>query len=305
MKSSRKQLLSIAVCTFNRKDQLSRMLTSLQQSESWLKKNAEVIVVDNCSTDGTADYVSSLKTSFDLKYFFESKPGLSNARNCALDNFLGDAIVFFDDDITVEQSALEAYFYALDSGSHFFAGPIAVAWQHGKPKWLKSDDLVLLNGLFGYYDLGLEQKNYDHSMPMPYGANFMLSRVLVNAIDKFNPRLGVIGDQIGRGEETDYFFRALKAGFNGTYLPKAHVKHHFQIERLNSPYLYNYGIAKGKAIPKVEGYRAFNSFYDHFVYLLKGMIQLLKGRRDRYYQCVINMGISKGKFILSKSMEND
>lgn len=61
-------------------------------------KNLEVIVIDDCSSDGTEDFMKTL-TDERVKYFRNEKNnGPEPNRNFALNNSHGKYIVFLDDD---------------------------------------------------------------------------------------------------------------------------------------------------------------------------------------------------------------
>lgn len=293
-------MISIAVCTYNRVDTLAILLNNFELINTWLREHVELIIIDNNSTDDTQLLLNQHRESLDLRIFCEPKQGLAAARNRALREFNGDAILFLDDDVSISLEALGAYLSLLNDREDiaYVGGKISIDWQGDAPQWLKSNDLVLLNGLFGQYDLGKENLDYSDQCATPFGANFLLRRELINQVGEFDTRLGVIGQQIGRGEETDYFKRARHLGFKGMYCAKAEVGHRFQKERINLRYLYRYGIEKGRATVLVDGKVSnegtFNLFIRVVNFLFRGLWQLIKGRLDRFYQCVINVGILVG-----------
>lgn len=297
--SKNKAMISIAICTYNRAASLDLTLQSLLLHTQWLQQHAEILVIDNNSDDHTKELVQSYQSELPVRYVFEEKQGLANARNRALDEFSHSAIIFFDDDITVPLDCLQQYYSCLTERSEygFWGGKIEVDWQGQKPSWLQSDKLVLLNGLFGCYDLGEFDLTYDEGVMPPFGANFSLHRSLIEKVGLFNPDLGVSGKQIGRGEETDYFQRAMRLGAQGQYLAGAGVLHRFQINRLSSRYLFNYGIAKGQMLLWDDAALNSNALAKKpllglIQQTVKGLFQRIKCRKDRYYQCVINMGIA-------------
>lgn len=294
----RPNTLTIAICTYNRAEFLRDLLGNLVQVFNAIPGRigglCDVLVIDNNSADHTGNVLGEFESLLPVTAVREERPGLSNARNRALSRFVGDAILFLDDDVSIHPNTLIVYHRALEQFPQidYFGGPIEVDWQDNRPRWLKSDDLVLLNGLFGKYQPASQDLEYRADVMGPYGANFLLRRRLVDQIGDFNSNLGVKGETPGRGEETDFFERARKLGARGFYLHKALVRHRFQLERLNLQYLYRYGIAKGQAtgIPPA-GYsgRLAISF------LFRGLWQLVCGRIDRFYQCVINLGIIHGQ----------
>src|SRR4051794_22196645 len=96
-------LISILLCTCNRSASLRRTLESLGKVRV-PGANAELVVVDNGSTDDTADAVrnAGLK-NMDVRYLLEPGRGKARALNTGLDHVRGDIILFTDDDVLVAQ----------------------------------------------------------------------------------------------------------------------------------------------------------------------------------------------------------
>lgn len=299
-------MLSIAICTHNRASSLENTLQHLMQERHLFESGlVEVLIVDNGSTDATQQVVKNYKTCCGVRVVAEMQLGLAAARNRALQACQGEAIWFIDDDITVPKGTVEAGLRALSDFPHcsFFGGRIEVDWQGCKPRWLRSNKLVLLNGLFGHYDLGDQAFEYSADSSLPYGANFIVRRVLVDAVGTFDTELGVKGGDAGRGEEADYLQRAIAAGQRGCYLPTAVVGHRFQRDRLNLAYLYRYGKQKGRAEVFLAERTANAWLATAANQLLRGGVQLLKGRIDHFYQCWINIGIARGRYLASRDYD--
>ncbi|MBT8114542.1 MAG: glycosyltransferase [Arenicella sp.] len=289
--------ISIAICTYNRAQQLAICLASIDDFAESLNCDDEVIVIDNNSHDETREVVEKYSSSLPIRYIFEPVQGLATARNAALKACKNSALLFIDDDTSISNSSLNAYRAALAEfpGSSFFGGKILVNWQGLRPGWLRSDAMPLISGLIGHYDRDKEEPEYNINALLPYGANFLVTRKLTESVGEFDPALGVKGAEIGRGEETDYLLRALQQGFSGRYLPDALVYHHFDASRFSTRYLISYGIQKGRAIGLSVSTKGSPAYWSAAKYLLKGWGQLLKGRIDRYYQSMINVGIEIGR----------
>ena len=62
--------------------------------------------------------------------------------------------------------------------------------------------------------------------------------------------------------------------------------------------LYRYGIEKGRAAVLIDGKISQEGWFKLTIcaasFLFRGLWQLIKGRLDRFYQCVINVGILVG-----------
>ena len=76
----------------------------------------------------------------------------------------------------------------------------------------------MINGLVGNYNLGSKNVQIRGDLLLPYGANFALTRSVIKKVGLFDISLGVKGEEFERGEETDYFIRAISNGFQGMYI---------------------------------------------------------------------------------------
>src|SRR5262249_52527229 len=87
-------------------------------------------------------------------------------------------------------------------------------------------------------------------MPTVWGANMAVRREVFASIGLFDPRRGVIGAKLYRGEESDLVERALAAGFRVAYDPRVLVRHRIGADRMRLWYfsrLYFYS-AEGHAL---------------------------------------------------------
>lgn len=99
-------LVTIYIPTFNRLELLKRSIDSvLNQTYS----NIELIVVDDCSKDGTQDYLKEISSKDSrVKYFFkEINSGACISRNIAIRNAQGYFITGLDDDDFFDNDRIE------------------------------------------------------------------------------------------------------------------------------------------------------------------------------------------------------
>jgi glucosyl-dolichyl phosphate glucuronosyltransferase len=289
-------MLSVCICTYNRAQSLARTLDTLAAQVGIDWADFEVIVVDNNCTDDTAKVVSAAAGRLPVRRVVEGTQGLANARNRALAEARGEWIIFTDDDVLLEPDWLLSYAeaFAAFPEAGFAGGRIVPLWPDGPPGWFKGERLDLMNGVLVWYDLGTDVRAATPADPEPFGANFALRRVLVDGIGAFHPGLGMNGTRLGRGEETEFFLRAAAAGAKGIYVGRALCHHPVQPDRLTLPALYRYGVASGRAHRAIRSPREAGSRVKGITFLARGMLQLLKGRGDRFRQCVINAGIQAG-----------
>lgn len=305
--------LTLGICTFNRCDSLAITLASIVDLKTSLYDGDEIIVIDNNSSDSTKELVESFSKELPLRYVFEKKQGLSAARNRLTSESKADVVIFVDDDVTLYEGFVDEYRQAFQNypNTGFFGGKLLIDWQGRPPPWYRDDSLPLINGLIIHYDLGDNDCEYDKADLLPYGASFALRASTIDTVGYFDESLGVKGTQIDRGEETDYFMRAIEAGIKGRYVANAKAGHRFDPSRITLSYLYSYGLAKGRfssSVSELDGSSekqtqrvgGLNFFIGQIVYGLRSCFQLLKGRPDRFYQSVINLGIRRSVYLQTK-----
>lgn len=287
--------LSLAICTYNRASSLCRTLRSLKEQRPLDGFDWELLLVDNNSSDNTREVAERFAAELPIRYLFEPVQGLSTARNRALKEHRGSTLIFTDDDVVMDPRWLSSYAEAISNNveAQYFGGRILPLWNSSKPGWLTDPALPLVTGLLVQFDLGADNRWLGVQDPTPYGASFALRRGLTEQMGLFRAELGVHGSRPGRGEEAEYLGRARDSGAKGFYVGRAECYHVQDPARFRLPYLYRYGIEKGRAAA-LMGSAGNGHTWRQGQFLAKGLLQLLKGRGDRFRQCVINMGIQRG-----------
>ncbi len=130
--------ITVAICTRNRAALLQKAVRSVLPQ---LTGRAEILIVDNDSTDDTAKIAAEF-TAADarVRFFRESQPGISIARNTALRRAAGVWVIFLDDDAEVEPgwlAAYEAFFARLPAAKIAAAGGAVISrYEIPPPKWM-------------------------------------------------------------------------------------------------------------------------------------------------------------------------
>lgn len=104
-------LVTIYIPTFNRLDLLKRSLHSVLDQTY---KNIEVIVVDDCSTDNTYEFLKEISEKDNrVRYFIKEKnSGACSSRNIAIKNATGKFITGLDDDDFFEENRIQSFINA-------------------------------------------------------------------------------------------------------------------------------------------------------------------------------------------------
>lgn len=217
-----KPILSVVVCTYNRDERLKAVLGNLceqliQESEY------EIIIVDNNSNDNThAVGEEFCRNHRNVRYCFEAKQGLAHARNRGLQEARGQYVGYTDDDCKVPKQWLVVAKEIIEQISPgVFGGPYFAYYNTPKPRWFKKS-----------YDTYYSYNNGEKARcltPNEYlsGGNMFFRRALLEELNGFDCKLGMLGNRIGLGEETalQELMRAAMPNQLIYYEPRLYVYH--------------------------------------------------------------------------------
>ena len=227
--------ISVVVCTYNRAEMLEDTLRSWENVEKG-DCRAELVVVDNNSTDGTRKVVEAFeKTHGDnLNYVFEPNPGLSFARNKGIEVAHGRIIAFVDDDIFFREDWLQALASAFDRHPEAdgIGGCSIPLFESPIPDWL-TDDLGMFYGSTLSGNTEKQMVFPEH----PFGVNMAFRRKVFDRVGKFNTRLGRIRKSLLSNEEKELFYRIDQAGMFILYAPGAVLYHRVPKERMDQQWI--------------------------------------------------------------------
>lgn len=208
---------SFIVCTRNRASALAACVDSIQAAcRSHATFAAELVIVDNGSSDGTADCLARLAAGSPLPMtlVLEPRPGLSAARNAGLDRARGSLLVFIDDDCQLHPD------YLRDLERHYADGMPCV--RGGRVELGDPRDLPFT------IKRSRQREQMNRAVPpggFVLGCNMTMSREVASRIGRFDERFGV-GAPLRSAEDTDYLVRAFLAGVEVEYVPDMVVFHH-------------------------------------------------------------------------------
>lgn len=207
--------LSIVICTRNRGAYLLDALRAYEKISTNLIW--ELIVVNNGSTDTTQQVLDQFSSNTDIHIhvIFESRPGLSRARNMGWRHASGEIIAFSDDDCYPQADFVDAVWNNFSEARLFYLG--------GRVLLFDPEDLPITIQL-RENRLDLPPKSFIES-GLIHGANMSFRREVFLAVGGFDELLGA-GTILPGSDDTDMISRASAAGFWGAYDPQPIVLHH-------------------------------------------------------------------------------
>lgn len=243
--------VDIAVCTWNRADLLSDTLASFSKLSIVPPVRLRVIIVDNNSTDSTAEVIRDFQNSdFASKNpvvaLTETRQGHTYSRNCAIDAADSDLMIWTDDDVEVSADWVTRYVEAANQNLEvtFWGGEITAKFETEVPKWIR-ENWDTVKGCFAIREFSGDME-LDESR-LPYGANFAI-RTEAQSQYRFNESLGRRGDQVLGEDELDLFRRLLASGMRGQWVPDAGLKHFIPTSRASEKYVFEYFVGQGRAL---------------------------------------------------------
>jgi GT2 family glycosyltransferase len=223
---------TVVICTHDRAAVVGRAVEAALAEAAAVE--AEVLVVDNASTDATPRVLVALRerSGERLRVVPEPVLGLSAARNRGIGEARGEVAVFLDDDAVPRPGWLAALLAPFARRSvACVGGRIVVRFPDGAPPWFSASLAPAVSG----FDLGDAPRSLRYGRPgdlYPYGANIAFRACDVSLVGGFSTAVGLRGRQLFAHEETDLCYRLEEIGREIVYAPAAVVEHHVGAERL-------------------------------------------------------------------------
>jgi len=230
--------LSIIIVNYNVRYFLEQCLHAVQQAIGKLKeegKEAEVIVVDNNSVDGS---VGEVRLKFPSVKLIENREnaGFSRANNQAIAGSSGRYVLLLNPDTVVEEDTFLKCIDFMDS--HPDAGALGVKMIDGKGAFLPESKRALptpevsfykmfgLSSLFprskrfGKYNLGHLDNDSTHIVDVLAGAFMFLRKETLE-------KTGYLDESFFMyGEDIDLSYRITQAGYLNYYFPQTTIIHY-------------------------------------------------------------------------------
>lgn len=231
-------LTTIIISVFNQ-------LKYTKQCIDFLFKNTdpifEVIIINNGSTDGTKEYLESIK---DKVIFINNSQnlGYAKANNQGAEIAKGKYLVFLNNDTIVQKNWLSEMIKLVESDKYIAIVGSKLVYPDGN---VQSTGVVVSKGGFPYelyrkMDIDLPVVNKVREFQSVIGASMLVRKDVFLEVGKFDEKF------INHFEDTDLCYRVRQAGFKVFYCPTSVVIHYggategrWVHYRYNINYFYN------------------------------------------------------------------
>lgn len=249
---------SIVVCTYNRCELLADCLASLaaQDCDTDLY---EVIIVDNGSTDRTLDVAGRFVSTYrNFRVVREENQGLSHARNRGWREAHGEIVAYIDDDARVTPGWCGRIIKAFDSVQPTPAavgGTILPIYETSPPSWFSDEFEIRSKGAVArFLDPITERDGFS-------GSNMAFRKDVLARYGGFHTTLGMLGEKIRVGEETEFFQRISERDGLFWYDPDISVFHWTPRHNFTISYRFIRGYRGGEAAIHVQRRRLLSVNY--------------------------------------------
>jgi GT2 family glycosyltransferase len=225
-------LLSVIIVNYNVKYFLEQCLYSVQKAFAGIE--AEIIVADNNSTDGSRAYLQDKFTT--VKFIWNNDNiGFAKANNLALEKAKGEFILFLNPDTLIAEDSIKKCLQFFKMNEQ--AGAMGIRMVDGSGNFLKESkrafpspltSLFKLSGLtrlfpkskiFAKYHLGHLPQNENHEVDVLAGAFMMIPKNILDEIGNFDERFFMYG------EDVDLSYRIQEAGYKNYYFSESSIIH--------------------------------------------------------------------------------
>jgi glycosyltransferase involved in cell wall biosynthesis len=197
---------------------------------------AEVLVIDNNSSDRTLDVVQDAERNgpFPVRHFVERKQGLNFSRNRGASEAAFNHLIYFDDDMIVDEGWLEAY---VDIRSRLrpdcVVGPVEPRFEEEPPDWMTSR--IVRSVTSPYSRKGSQEMvlapDVAHEIP---GCNFGVLKSVVSEVGGFHPGLDRSGSGMLAGGDFEFGERIVELGKRVAYSPRCRIRHFISSRKISS-----------------------------------------------------------------------
>jgi glucosyl-dolichyl phosphate glucuronosyltransferase len=279
-------MISVIICTHNRVRYLELCFVSLLR-QSAARGSFEILVVDNASTDETKSWAEvarsrAAEAGMILRYVFEPRSGLNNARNAGWQKAQCEFAAFLDDDAVTAADWVQNILLRLrkcENRIGVIGGKVEPLWEITCPEWLTED----LWPYFSVINWSKEELILNRDQYF-VGANMVIRTSALKRVGGFHPRLDRQGNNLLSNGEVHLRQLLEDAGYTCLYAPNIVVRHLIPAERMTRRWLrsraYWQGISDLRMREIISGARCSqeSNWREYAKVIAKVGLARLKGR---------------------------
>lgn len=254
---------TVAIRAYNAAERLPKMLEALQAQTGLEAFHWEVLIVDNCSTDNTAEVVKQAQANWSrrtpLRYCLESKQGAVFARQRAMREAQGDWVGFLDDD-NIPEADWVAACYAFGQEN-----PKAGAYGsqiHGQFEVTPPENFDriahFLPVIERSHPVCFTEGLYARKRVLPPGAGLVIHRqAWLDTVPEKLFLSGPVGKGLAaKGEDIEALSHMKRAGWEIWFNPEMHINHLIPQWRFERDYLKRFfqGVGLGRYYTRMLGF---------------------------------------------------
>ena len=209
-------IFSLIVPTFNRLPILKKCLAALE-AQTLPAADFEVIVIDDGSSDGTEEALSSYRAGFRFRYLRQKNSGTGAARRNGVNHAIGEYLLIMNDDTILQNDALAEH---LQAHRKYSPGKWAVLGNFEYPP--AEARKRALSHFFCVEPFMFPQVAMEEGCPYGYShfitCNLSIRRSAVLEAGSFDTTYKL-------SEDTELGLRLHEKGYRVLYHPKAHAWH--------------------------------------------------------------------------------
>lgn len=276
---------TVAIPTYNGEQRLPEVLEKLREcgweSDRLLPNLTwEIIIVDNNSSDRTAEVVQTFQThwlpKYPLKYYFEPQQGAAFARRRAIQAAQGELIGFLDDDnLPAADWIIAAFLFAQDRPQvGAFGSQIHPLYETPPP-----ENFERIAPFLAITERGSLPLKYQPSQKLlPPSAGLVVRRnAWLNSVPP-NPILtGRTNQSMLTSEDLEMLSWMQHAGWEIWYNPAMQVGHKIPSSRLSRDYLIPFfqGIGLSRYVTRMFGFKSWQKPLALFAYTINDLRKIL------------------------------
>ncbi|EMD82084.1 glycosyltransferase [Pacificimonas flava] len=243
----------LVVCSYNRSDRIEPLCANLMSTpvpNGWRRR---VFLVDNNSTDDTAEVGKAMARRYgpELAYMFEPRQGSSAARNRGIAASDGELVGFVDDDELLQEDWFHAAIAAFkaDADLDFISGVYEPNYEAPPPRWLPTHNYP---AVIGIVKPSTQVQTYGEWPGELMAGNFVIRRSVIEEVGPFDPDYGRYGTGTGTGEDRELHQRLLRAGKRGQFRPELVIRHAIPESRMRRSYYMRWAYSNGQSNARMD-----------------------------------------------------